>query len=85
MSDRELLWELFLMVKDVVNRTGEGGPTADGIARQQAWAAKFHEGAIENDRHQAVDVADHDDDEDEVAEDPHEHGVPSKPRRHKRR
>jgi hypothetical protein len=82
MSDRELLWELFLMVKDVVNRTGEGGPTADGIARQQAWAAKFHEAAVENDRHQPVDVADHDEDE-EPAEDPHEHGVPT--RRRKRR
>ena len=85
MSDRDLLWELFLMVKDLENRTGEPGPTATSTKRQQEWAARFHEVRAENDRHQAVDVADHDDDEDEVAEDPHEHGVPSKPRRHKRR
>ena len=78
MSDRDLLWELFLMVKDLENRTGEPGPTATSTKRQQEWAARFHEVRAENDRHQAVDVADHDDDEPD--EDPHEHGVPHRSR-----
>ena len=85
MSDRDLLWRLFLMVKDLENRTGEPGPTAATTQRQQEWAARFHEAEAEDDRHQAVDVADHDADEDEAAEDPHEHGSPVRPRTKRRR
>ena len=31
--------------------------------RQQEWAARFHELEVAADRHEPVDVADHDDDE----------------------
>jgi hypothetical protein len=83
MSDRDLLWRLFLMVRDLENRTGEPGPTQASIERQQEWASRFHELAIEDDRHQPVDVADHD--EDEESEDPHQHGVPHRPRTKRKR
>ena len=82
MSVMELLWELSLRVRDLENRTGEPGPTAESTRRQQEWATRFHEAAVENDRHQAVDVADHDEDE---PDDPHEHGVPARPRAKRRR
>jgi hypothetical protein len=57
---KDLLWELFLMVRDLANRTGEPGPTAESVKRQQEWAARFHELEVEN-RAQPVDTADHDD------------------------
>jgi hypothetical protein len=56
---KDLLWELFLMVRDLANRTGEPGPTAESVKRQQEWAARFHEAEVEN-KVQAVDTADHD-------------------------
>jgi len=37
-----LIWELFLMLRDVANRVGEPGPTAEMTKRQSEWAAKFH-------------------------------------------
>jgi len=77
-----LIWELFGMVRELM-------PVTEGNTKRfQEWSAKFHEmevGAAQDlsakhsdDAHQAVDTADHDaDDEDD---DPHEHGVPSKPK-----
>ena len=67
----ELIWELFEMVREVMPAT------AANSERFQRWSGKFHEVEADEDRHQAVDVADHD----EVAEDPHEHGVPTRRRR----
>ena len=69
---KDLLWELFLMVRELEP------PTADHTRRQQEWAARFHELEVLADRHEPVDVADHDDDE--PNEDPHEHGVPHRSR-----
>jgi len=70
-----LIWELFEMVRELM-------PVTEANTRRfQDWSAKFHEmEAGSEDAHQAVDTADHDADEDaaDVAEDPHEHGVPSR-------
>jgi hypothetical protein len=67
-----LIWELFEMVKELL-------PVTEANTRRfTEWSARFHEMEVGgDDRHQAVDVADHD----EVAEDPHEHGVPTRRRR----
>jgi hypothetical protein len=68
----QLIWTLFEMVKELL-------PVTEANTRRfTEWAEKFHE--LEHgsdDRHQAVDVADHD----EPAEDPHEHGSPTRRRR----
>jgi len=72
----ELIWELFEMVRELMP------PTAVNAERFQRWSEKFHElehgvEAASEDAHQPVDVADHD----EPDEDPHEHGVPSRRKR----
>ena len=71
---KDLLWELFLMVRELEP------PTADHTKRQQEWAARFHELEAVADRAQAVDTAGHNDDDDDDDEDPHEHGVPVRAR-----
>jgi len=77
---RDLLWELFLMVREIEPATPAH------TKRQQEWAAKFHELEAGDDKHEAVHTADHDEDEDEGGDDPHAHGVParSRPPRKKR-
>jgi hypothetical protein len=40
---KDLLWELFLMVRELENRVGEPGPTPEHTRRQSEWAARFHE------------------------------------------
>jgi hypothetical protein len=71
---KDLLWELFLMVRELM-------PASElATRRQQEWAARFHELEVAADRHEPVDVADHD--EDEPEDDlPH---VRSAPKRKKR-
>jgi hypothetical protein len=55
---KDLVWELFLMVRELM-------PASESATRrQQEWAARFHELEVAADRHEAVDVADHDEDED---------------------
>ncbi|HKD77905.1 MAG TPA: hypothetical protein VKB76_20530 [Ktedonobacterales bacterium] len=74
-----LIWELFEMVRELMP------VTEANTKRFTEWSAKFHEmevGVSGDDAHQAVDTADHDADEDEPGEDPHEHGAP--PRRKRR-
>ena len=79
---KDLLWELADRVRVLENRE----PTAELARRQHDWAARFHELEVEAERHQPVDVADHNaDDDDEPAADPHEHGVPVRPRTRKKR
>ena len=70
-----LIWELFEMVKELL-------PVTEANTRRfTEWSARFHEMEVGgDDRHQAVDVADHD--EDEPEDDlPH---VRSAPKRKKR-
>jgi hypothetical protein len=81
-----LIWELFEMVRELMPAT------AANSERFQRWSEKFHEleiGSGSNDRHEPVDVADHDADEDEVHEevheDPHEHGSPVRPKTQRRK
>ena len=69
---KDLVWELFLFVRELMP------PSEANSKRQQEWAARFHELEVLADRHEPVDVADHDDDE--PNEDPHEHGVPHRSR-----
>jgi hypothetical protein len=77
---KDLVWELFLMVRELM-------PASEAATRrQQEWAARFHELEVVAERVQVVDTADHDDDDDnEPAADPHEHGVPARPRTRKKR
>jgi hypothetical protein len=71
---KDLLWDLFLMVRELMP------PTEATTRRQQEWAARFHSLDVEG-VHQAVDTADHDeDDEPDEKQDPHEHGVPHRPK-----
>jgi hypothetical protein len=77
---KDLVWDLALRVRDLENRTGESGPTAESIKRQQEWSAKFHELKDETVPDYKDSAPPHDEDE-EADEDPHEHGVPSRPRR----
>ena len=72
-----LIWRLFEMIRELMP------PTAANTARFTEWAADFHAmehpevPPVSEDRHQAVDTADHE----EIAEDPHEHGTPTRRRR----
>jgi len=69
---KDLVWDLFLKVRELM-------PASELSTRwQQDWAAGFHGLDVAEERHQAVDTADHDDDEEpaEGKEDPHEHGSP---------
>ena len=67
-----LIWELFEMVRELMP------VTEANTKRFTEWSARFHEmEVVADDAHQAVDVADHD----EVGEDPHEHGVPTRSRK----
>jgi len=71
-----LIWELFEMVRELMP------VTEANTKRFTEWSARFHQmeaGVGDDDAHQAVDTADHDE---EPAEDPHEHGAP--PRRKRR-
>ena len=72
-----LIWELFEMVRELMPAT------AANTERFQRWSAKFHEMELGggDDQAQAVDTADHDAEDDEPAEDPHEHGVPTRRRK----
>jgi len=70
---KDLVWELFLFVRELMP------PSEANSRRQQEWAARFHElEVLADDRHEVVNTADHDDDEPD--EDPHEHGVPHRSR-----
>jgi len=69
-----LIWELFEMVRELMP------VTEANTKRFTEWSARFHEmeaGTSSDDTHQAVDTADHD----ELTEDPHEHGSPSRRKR----
>ena len=55
---KDLLWELFLFVRELMP------PTEANTKRQQEWAARFHELEVAAERHQVVETADHDDDDD---------------------
>ena len=77
-DDRGLLWDLFLIVRELENRVGEPGRTAEHTKRQQEWAAKFHAAAASYDPSSSPADAEHDED---PAEDPHEHGTPVRRRR----
>jgi hypothetical protein len=79
-----LLWRLFEMVKEVM-------PATEANAKRFAeWAAEFAERdaptppiaevATANPQHEFDEIMD-----DEPAEDPHEHGVPSRPRGRRKR
>ena len=81
----KLIWELFLWLREVMP------PTADNTRRQTEWAARFHE--MEAAPGGAAPPPEPPDDDamaqlaeepepagDEVAADPHEHGVPDKPK-----
>ena len=80
---KDLVWDLFLKVRELM-------PASELSTRwQQDWATGFHGLDVAEGRHQAVDTADHDAeaDDDEPDADPHEHGVPHRPRskaKHKR-
>jgi hypothetical protein len=51
---KDLVWELFLMVRELM-------PASEvATRRQQEWAARFHELEVVAERHEPVDVADHD-------------------------
>jgi len=69
----KLIWELFEMVRELM-------PVTEANTRRfQEWSARFHEMEVgSEDAHQAVDTADHDED---VADDPHEHGAPERRRK----
>jgi hypothetical protein len=70
----ELIWTLFEMVRELMP------PTAANAERFQHWAEKFH--ALEQGLPDAPStVTPVDDVEDEPAEDPHQHGSPTRRRR----
>ena len=76
---KDLLWELADRVRLLENRE----PTAELARRQHDWSARFHELEVEDDRHEPVDVADHD----EVVDEPDDdlpHVRPGPPKRRKR-
>ena len=71
---KDLVGELFLMVRELM-------PASEGATRrQQEWAARFHELEVAAERHEPVDVADHDDDD---ADDdlPHVRAAPKRKKR----
>jgi outer membrane biosynthesis protein TonB len=84
-----LIWELFEMVREVMPAT------AQNAERFNLWAAKFHEmehpetppvPAAEPLPEPEPEVDEPDEPEpDEPAADPHEHGVPSRPPKRKKR
>lgn len=85
MTQQALLWELFLMVKDLTNKVE---PTAENTRKQNEWAMKYR-GLPAPDDVEAQEATPpptplaqsaEAEPEDEPEDDPHEHGTPSRVR-----
>jgi hypothetical protein len=76
---KDLVWELFLMVRELM-------PASEtNSRRQQEWAARFHELEVVAERAEPVDTADHDEAVEDVEEPdddtPHVRAAPKRRKR----